>query len=298
MSPPRSGIQLYTLRHWDEPLPEIVRRVSEAGFDGVEFAGRALEADPSSVRAALEETDTVPIGAHVPLAQLEESLDETIERFETIGCRRLVVPHIRPEHFRTTSRVDALVDRLHSLADSLEEEGFDLVYHNAREPLLPLLDSFGLERLLEARELPAGVWNHVAYGLGRAWRFDDADLSHRTGFGRLVTTSDSDRLEFEVDAKWAVAAGYSPRAAFELARNRLPVVHVADVKRQRWLPPAFEPADPGTGMVDIGETIAAAYRENVPWIVFEHESPADPETALRQGVKFVASPVEKLSDSR
>lgn len=298
MNRPRAGMQLYTLRNWEEPLPEIVRRVAAAGFDGVEFAERVTDADPESVRAALEETDTTAISAHVPLTRLERSFEETVDRFDTIGCRRLVVPHVAAEHFRTEARVDALVDRLHSLGDSLEADGFDLTYHNAREPLLPLLDAFRLGRLLEVGELPAGVWNHVAYGLGRAFRFDDGDLRNRTGFGRLVERSDPELLDFEVDAKWVVAAGYSPATAFELTRNRLPIVHVADLRRERRIPPAFEAADPGTGMVDIGGTIAAAASEQVPWIVFEHESPSDPETALRQGVESVVTPVEKLSQWR
>lgn len=288
MERPNTAIQLYTLRDWNASLPDVIRKVSSAGFDGVEFAHRTHDASPLEIRRALEETGTVPVGAHVDLSELETALEELIDHFGTIGCRRLVIPHIGARHFRTRDRVEAIVDRLHAVSDRLHDNGFELVYHNSREPMLPLLDPYGVDRLLEF-DLPAGVWNHVSDGIGRVRRYDEADLSSRTGFGHLVATSDPDRLAFEIDVKWVVAAGYRPETAFELVGDRLQMVHLADVRLRRRFPPAFESVPPGEGMVDIDGSIAAATRAGAPWIVFEDDNPQDPETALEQGANTVRS---------
>lgn len=52
----RPGIQLYTLRDVDLPLPEILDLVADAVFGGVEFAYRVARAGTDEVRSALDET--------------------------------------------------------------------------------------------------------------------------------------------------------------------------------------------------------------------------------------------------
>lgn len=298
MTTTRTAVQLYTLHDMNEPLPDVIRRVAAAGFDGVEFAKRLRNSDPDAVRDALEETELEAVSGHVPLAELEEDLDETVALYETVGCDRLVVPHVSPDHFRTRSRVEALASRLHELADDLDEHGFDLLYHNSREPFLPLLDSVGIAPLLRIDAIPRGGWNHIADGFGRLLRFDESDIRDRTGFGHLVAVTDPDRLEFELDVKWVAAAGYDPRAVFELLGDRLSMVHVTDIAETRRFPPGFESVAPGDGMVDIDGVIETAIEANVPWLVFEHDRPSNPHRALYRGSKALEPHVRARAKSR
>lgn len=127
---PAIAIQLYTLRDVDQSYPDLLRRVAEAGFDGVEFAYRVTEEDPTEVAAVLEETGLAAAGAHVEIDRLEDDLDGTLEVYETIGCSDIVVPWLDAKHFESPDAIDAAGDRLETLEADLADRGFTLHYHN------------------------------------------------------------------------------------------------------------------------------------------------------------------------
>lgn len=82
----QTGINLFTLRDVDEPLPQVLERVAQAGYDGVEFLHRLPEADIDAVVETLEQTGLTVPGAHLgPFIDLQEKLrvlDETIWLYE------------------------------------------------------------------------------------------------------------------------------------------------------------------------------------------------------------------------
>ena len=84
----RTAIQLYTLRDADESLPELLERVGDAGYDGVEFAGLGDSAE--EVNDALGRTDLDVAGAHVPFDALAESFAETVSCYRQVGCETFV----------------------------------------------------------------------------------------------------------------------------------------------------------------------------------------------------------------
>jgi len=90
----RPAIQLYTLRDVDRPFTEVLELVADAGFEGVEFAYRVTEADPAAVVETLDVTGLDVAGAHVGLDRLEESFDETVDRYEELGVENVIVPWI------------------------------------------------------------------------------------------------------------------------------------------------------------------------------------------------------------
>ncbi len=72
------GIQLYSLRDAiGSDVPGTLKRLSELGYEGVEFAGTySLPAE--TLRAMLDETGLQCAGAHVGLDALEnDDLEET-----------------------------------------------------------------------------------------------------------------------------------------------------------------------------------------------------------------------------
>jgi hypothetical protein len=191
----RPAIQLHTVRSIDAPLPEVIRYVSDAGYEGVEFAGAFLDADPRAVERALSETGVVPIAAHVDLRHLEENLEPVVDRCRIAGCDRVIVPHLGSHLFRTTAATDALAARLDALADRLAAHGIDFGYHTSREPFLPPLDRFVLGTVSSVPS-PALVWRLVADAADRWVPLGDRSVD-RTGFGRLVDQTEA--LTFEVD---------------------------------------------------------------------------------------------------
>ncbi|EMA59347.1 sugar phosphate isomerase/epimerase family protein [Halorubrum lipolyticum] len=278
-SRPRSAIQLHTLRNIDEPLPETIRRVADAGYEGVEFAGRFLEADSRAVRDALDETGVEPVAAHADLSALEGDLESVADRCRRVGCDHVVIPHLGAGYFRTTTHVDRLARRLDGLAGRADSRGLRLSYHTSKDPFLPLLDRFGLGVPANLPS-PGLVWELVAEAADLTVRGADR-TAETTGLGRLASRTDD--LGFEVDVGWVTAGGYDPVDVFELLGDRLSLIHIADVERRRRFPPAFRSVPPGEGMLDLDRVLRASRETGVDWLVFEDDHPSDPEAAVYRG---------------
>lgn len=296
------GMQLYTLRDIDEPLPAIIERVADAGFEGVEFANRFHEADPDAVAAALAESDVEPIGAHVGLSELENNLDEHADRYAKIGCRTLVIPHISISHFRTERRILELAVRLNSVGETLADRGFDLVYHNQTHDFLPLAGRSPLSPLLVRDPPAADLLSRTPIGSELPGKFtilseliDDRLFQLReqyrarpeppidqTAFGRLVSETNSDVVSFEVDIGAVTAAGRDPVEVLECVDDRLLNVHLKDVASGQGIPGTGQRSvDPGAGEVDFQPAVDAAQRIGAEWFVYEHDDPDDPVATLR-----------------
>jgi sugar phosphate isomerase/epimerase len=284
---PAPAIQLYTLADVEDPLPATVERVAAAGFGGVEFADRFLEADQHALRTALAGTDTDPVAAHVPIDRLERDAASVLERCRTVGCRRIVIPHVGADAFRTDRDVDRLARRLHAIQDRLDGEGFELLYHNDRASFVPPVDQFGLAPFAHV-PLPRNGWRTIAESLRTLSGFDETDVADRTALGRLLDRTDG-RLSVELDVGWVAAAGYDPVAVLDALGERVRLVHVSDVRRTRRFPATWGSAPPGDGVVDLEAVVEAAGEHDVDWLVFENESDMAPDQAIRRGLQAVTT---------
>lgn len=291
------AIQLYTLRDIDEPLPDVVRRVGDAGFEGVEFADRLPEADPDDVVAALDDADLDAMGAHVGFRDLEADPEGCAARYARVGVRRLVIPHLPLAHYRTPGRVDALADRLDELGARLADHGVKLVYHNQVHDFVRLRRLSLLERLTTAVHPYAkgGGKPRTAVGL-LGDRLHDSFTTldgivpvERTAFGRLVDATDPAYVSFEVDVGAATAAGQDPVSVLEFAGSRTPLVHLKDTAVDGPHGPLsdWRSVDPTTGDVDLRAALAAATDVDAEWAVFEHDDPEDPTAVIEQGAELL-----------
>jgi sugar phosphate isomerase/epimerase len=126
----RAGIQLFSLRDVDEPLPEILEQVAAAGYDGVEFAYRIYDADLDAVSETLEETGLDVAGAHVRTDRFENDLDDTVDLFETFSVQTLTIPGLDAEYFESLDGLEDVADSVEPIADGLDDREVDLLYHN------------------------------------------------------------------------------------------------------------------------------------------------------------------------
>lgn len=122
----RTAIQLHTLREEADPLPSKLRQVGETALDGVEFAG--LDADPTSIADALDQTGLEVAGAHVPIDDLEADPAGTVAPYRHLGCETVVVPYLADDHFRSQATVRRTAARLDDLAAEITPT--KLAYHN------------------------------------------------------------------------------------------------------------------------------------------------------------------------
>jgi len=187
---PRTAINLYSVRDLDEPMLEIIQRVADAGYDGVQFSGGLRDATFEAVAAKLEETGLAVTGAHVGIEQIETDLESTaLDYGETLGCDSLVVPILDASAFETAEAVDETAARLEALSADAAEEALGLSYHNHAHEFLDVGGELAMERLIEK------------------------------------TTT----LQIELDVGWAAAGGSDPAALLADLGERAPLVHMKDM---------------------------------------------------------------------
>jgi sugar phosphate isomerase/epimerase len=125
----RIGIQLATLRSLDEPVPVQLERVGGEGLDGVEF-GRLDDTALEDIATALDRAGLEAATAQVALDELEDEYETITETYRQLGCRRLVVANLDPPPFSSLEAMEDVVRRLSAVGDRLDEDGFELLYHD------------------------------------------------------------------------------------------------------------------------------------------------------------------------
>jgi sugar phosphate isomerase/epimerase len=283
----RPAIQLYSLRDLDEPLTMTLRRVNEAGFEGVEFANRLTDENAAAVAEELESTGLVPLAAHVgwndlrTAAESAGDLDALLAKYGTVGCHTVVIPHVSDRLFSTERQLKSFVSTLADLQSKLEAREFDLWYHNQGSEFVPVATGRA-ERLVEAADRIPGPGMRVAASLFQR-RTGDPTLP-QTGFGALVRSVAPLGVGFEVDTGHVANAGYDPVAAIgcvdELG-GTVGAVHITDdsvaYADERGL-------DPGS-LVDRIESAAGKY--GAEWMIYEEDHPDTPSGALRRGTALL-----------
>ena len=241
------AVQLYSLRSLDAPLPDLLDRVGEAGYDGVEFAYRVRESPVEDVLAALDRNGLDAAAAHVPIEALEDvpaewlegEFEAVLDLYDRLGVDTLVVPWLDPAHFESAAAVDAAAARLDDLAAALDAEGVRFAYHNHDQEFAPLDGAPAFERLVDRTQGSVG---------------------------------------FEVDVGWALAGGADPAALIDAYADRITHVHAGDVDVDRGESVAL-----GDGDVDLDAVVASARNADVEWLVYEHDDPSDPIASIERG---------------
>ncbi|WP_137284543.1 sugar phosphate isomerase/epimerase family protein [Halorussus salinisoli] len=185
----RTAINLYSVRELDLAMTDLLDRVADASYDGVQFSGGLRGEDPDRVAEKLAERDLGITGAHVGIEQLEDDLADTIEIYRTLGCDSLVVPWLPASHFETREEAVTTADRIAALADRVTEYDFELHYHNHDQEF--------------------------------------TDYGGETGFDVLLERTDD--VLFELDVGWVAAGDSDPVATIERVRDRTSLIHLKDV---------------------------------------------------------------------
>ena len=161
----QTALQLYTVRDLPGSFASILERVADAGFDGVEFAYRVTDEDPTDVVEALGDLSVA--GAHVQYDALTDGYDETIDFYGTLGCDRLVIPAFDESRFDSTAAVEEAAADLTHLGDRVADDGFELLYHNHCHEFVRHGERTAYDELIEAVgssvdfEFDVGLARHV-----------------------------------------------------------------------------------------------------------------------------------------
>jgi sugar phosphate isomerase/epimerase len=168
----RTALNLWSLRNVDASLPELVGRVGEAGYDGVQFSGGLRETTPEDARCACEEADLIPIPAHVGHDDLESGFETTVGTYRAVGCSGVVLSYLPEERFESESAAVETATHLADLAERLDDAGLTFHYHNHDAEFQDvgggpafdaLLDRTGFAVELDAGWVRAAGYDPVSY---------------------------------------------------------------------------------------------------------------------------------------
>ena len=161
----KTAINVYSVRELDESVEDIIDRVADAGYDGIQFSGRHTPeaADPEDIARKLDERDLDVTPAHIGFDALRENFDEISEIYETVGVDAAVIPSIGGEHFESEDAVDEIAEAVNDLEADLEDADWDLHYHNHAHEYVDLDGEWAFERFVDLTEV--GIELDVGWAL-------------------------------------------------------------------------------------------------------------------------------------
>ena len=254
------ALQLYSVRgDLEADFLGTLCKVSEIGYDGVEFAG-LYGYEPAQIKKWCDSLGLVPVSAHVPLAEMLADMDKVIADYKAIGCEYIVVPYVTEERRPGGELFMQMVEEIRDLGKKAKEAGLVLLYHNHD--------------------------------------FEFAKLDNgQCGLDYLYENVPADLLQTELDQCWLKYAGYEPVEYLQKYSGRSPVVHLKDffVQGKQEGDPyaligldegekkentAFEFRPVGYGVQDIPSIIAASEAAGSKWLVVEQDNPSMGKTAF------------------
>lgn len=183
------GLQLYTVREaMERDFEGTLRKVADLGYQGVEFAG-FYGRTPDQVKAILEETGLVALGAHTSYGRLLHDLDEEIAFNKAIGNRYLIFPYLEE---KDRGRWEEVIEDMKRIGQKCVDAGMVLFYHNHEFELTEELDG---QPVLDA----------------------------------IFAKIPPELLQMELDSCWVSYAGFDPLEYISRYSGRLPLLHLKDM---------------------------------------------------------------------
>lgn len=244
---PKIGLQLYTVRDWTQKdFAGVLQRVADLGYEGVEFAGYG-GLDARTLRSLLRELGLMAPSSHVPLADLEGRLDESLEYAQAAGIERLVCPWLPAERRTSLDDYRRLAELLSEIGLKCAEAGLSLCYHN------------------------------------HDFEFEFQDRDGEFALDLLFRETSPDRLQTEIDAYWVEYAGHSAEAYLRRYDGRSPLLHIKDMEHG----PGRHDTDLGRGALDIPGLLQTAEKVGTEWCFVERDNPQDSLQSATDGLLYL-----------
>jgi sugar phosphate isomerase/epimerase len=189
----RVGLQLYTVRdQMKQDFDGTIAQVAQIGFREVEFAGY-FGKSPKEARAILDKNGLTSPSTHVPYADIETKLPETIETAHIMGQKFVVCPWIDVAVRKQPDTWKRAAELFNKAGETTHKAGIQFAYHN------------------------------------HAFEFQPYDtLNGEMPYEFLLTKTDAALVKMELDLCWITVAGKDPIAYFNRYPGRFPLVHVKD----------------------------------------------------------------------
>jgi sugar phosphate isomerase/epimerase len=189
------ALELYTVRdETKQDFPATLKRVSQIGYTGVEFAGYG-NLTSAEMSALLADTKLKAVSTHLGLDALEnQQLSASIRYCKDIGCTFIVLPSL-PQEWRTREGIKVLAPRLNAIGRQCQQQGITFGYHNHDFEFTKVDDAYLLDYLLQA--------------------------------------TDPSLVKIELDVYWVAFAGVDPVSYLQVLADRVVLIHLKDMAADR-----------------------------------------------------------------
>ncbi|MBR6051036.1 MAG: sugar phosphate isomerase/epimerase, partial [Clostridia bacterium] len=251
----KTAIQMYTLRNEAKnDLEGVLKIVSDAGYDGVELAGRYGKTG-DEIKALLDKYGLKAISAHIGL---NAAMDKNeLAEYKATGIKYAVVP-MTPQP--TEENRDEILEKLAAAVENLKMAGFIPGYHNHAHEFNTFFDS---ERWYDIimKKIPDAMAE-----LDLCW------LEVGGGDAAGYIEKYKGRIEI-LHVKDFVGRGH-----FTKPDGTAPAVPLADGLD-------FDQRAVGDGVLDIDKIVKAARKSGTEWLVVELDEPEKDKTAIECAVR-------------
>lgn len=232
------GLQLYTIRElMAEDVVAALELVAAIGYREVEFAGY-FGVPPAEMRNHLLNAGLDAPAAHIGYGDFAADVTAVIEHALAVGHRFVVVPAVPDGERATLDDYRRHAENFNRWAEACGDAGLRFGYHN------------------------------------HAFEFEQTD--GQLPYDLLLSETNPERVEMELDLAWARAGNADPLAYFEAWPGRFPLMHIKD------LDAGGNEADIGSGDVAFARVFARAEQAGLEHGFVERDHPADVRESIRR----------------
>ena len=225
------AVQVYSVREEAErDFAGTMKKLGEMGYDGVELAG-LYGKSAEEIRDSIKAAGLTAISAHVSYDELAGDLEKTLQDYETIGCRYIVIPWLGEDRRFGAALYEETIKGIPVIAEGCKKHGMTLLYHNHDFEFAKTPDgTYVLDQLYA--EVPAEV------------------------------------LGAEPDTCWIKVGGPDPSEWLKKYSGRCPLVHVKDFRRREG---GVDLLALGEGEQDFPTLVKTAKECGAQWLVIEQD---------------------------
>ena len=270
-------IMLGTVTAREAQASETLKRIREAGYDGLELNRFMIRPASFMVRmltraagmptgkggrldwkALLLESGLTAASLHADLGSLEREPETIVSEAEDLGTDKIVITGMYRFDYGNEAQVKQLAERLNKAGKALKASGMSLLYHNHNAELLKV-------------------------------------QPERCAYDVLIEETDPEYVGFEFDSYWFTDGGADAKAWMKKLGPRMKLWHVTD-RGTRWTGSAMTPilkADSlelGTGNMDLIGMRDIALENGIEAVILEsHRNwiDKDPVKSLELSAKWM-----------
>ena len=226
------GVQLYTVRDsMAKDVEKTLQAIAGIGYKEVEFAGYFTRS-ASEIRQMLERYDLVSPSTHVNGETIMDDPAPFTDLAAEIGHDYVTIAYMQPQTRQSADDWMRWADACNRLGEACKSRGMRAAYHNHD--------------------------------------FEFQMIDGIVPFDILVSETDADLIDFEVDFYWVVRGNREIRDVLAMAPERMTMSHIKDINV------AGDIVDVGDGEIDFAGILADPVGASIKHCFVEHDMPQDP----------------------